>query len=154
MNKSIFPVTSLLATLILFGCGSTDVIVEQEPVFDISALVDKSLLTDDEINRLTHHYFFKFDSEFLDINAYHVISSHAKFIAADPSIKVLVEGHADDTGEEDYNRKLGYKRAKAVANILALNGVKDEQMIIRSYSTDKPLSRVTDQLNRRATIIY
>ncbi|MEK9765558.1 MAG: outer membrane beta-barrel protein, partial [Thalassolituus sp.] len=41
------------------------------------------------------------------------IATNAK---ADPSIKIIVEGHADETGSAEYNKTLSMKRAKTVGD--------------------------------------
>jgi peptidoglycan-associated lipoprotein len=150
MKKTLL-IAALASVTILSGCGSTDVV--HEPIFEIDLQIEP-VLSEDEINRLTHHAFFNFDSDFVSTDVFTIMASHGKFIASHPNMKVLVEGHADDTGDEPYNKDLGLKRAKKLSNILVLNGVNESQIIIRTYSTDKPLSKISDKLNRRATIIY
>ena len=78
--------------------------------------------------------------------------------ASGPSVKVLIEGHADERGTPEYNIALGERRAKAVAKYLQTLGVQAEQLSIVSYGEEKPLdmSHTEDAFakNRRAVLVY
>ncbi len=71
-----------------------------------------------------------------------------------PSQKLLIEGHADERGSEEYNMALGDRRAKAASEFLASMGIPNNQLQIISYGKDRPVC--TDkteecwQKNRRA----
>jgi outer membrane protein OmpA-like peptidoglycan-associated protein len=70
---------------------------------------------------------------------------------------LVVEGHADSTGEEKYNKKLSDDRAKAVCNFFIENGIEQYRMKIVHYGDSKPLKdNLTESgraENRRAEII-
>ncbi|MDR1696076.1 MAG: OmpA family protein [Endomicrobium sp.] len=70
---------------------------------------------------------------------------------------LVVEGHADNTGEKKYNEKLSAARAKAVYDFLAENGIEKYRMKAVSYGYTKPLNdNLTESEraeNRRAEII-
>ena len=111
-----------------------------------------------EKKRLKQHIYFEFDGSTINIDSYNVIVAHAQYLAEHPDMKVLVEGHADERGSGEYNRKLGMERSKSVVRVLEQHGVQKSQIIIRSYSTDKPVGRGQSEreyaLNRRASIFY
>ena len=71
-----------------------------------------------------------------------------------PSQKLLIEGHADERGSEEYNMALGDRRAKAAKEFLASMGIPDNQLTIVSYGKDRPVctdqSEDCWQKNRRA----
>lgn len=71
-----------------------------------------------------------------------------------PSQKLLIEGHADERGSEEYNMALGDKRAKAAEEFLASMGIPNAQLQIVSYGKDRPVctDKTEDcwQKNRRA----
>ena len=87
-----------------------------------------------------------------------VIESHAKFIRADKSKKVAIEGHTDERGGREYNLALGQKRAEAVRRALTLSGVSDSQLEAVSFGKEKPaVMGSTEEAmakNRRAEIAY
>ena len=71
-----------------------------------------------------------------------------------PSQKLLIEGHADERGSEEYNMALGDRRAKAAQEFLASMGIPDNQLQIISYGKDRPVCTDKNeecwQKNRRA----
>lgn len=75
---------------------------------------------------------------------------------ADPSARIVLEGHADATGEVDYNLTLSRHRAEAVAAWLEEHGVPRERMRITAEGALRPLvtgdSSETLAPNRRVTI--
>ncbi|MBI5773590.1 MAG: OmpA family protein [Verrucomicrobia bacterium] len=52
--------------------------------------------------------------------------------------KMLVEGHCDERGTEEYNRALGERRALAVREYLVRAGVGPDRVYTRSYGEDRP----------------
>jgi len=73
-----------------------------------------------------------------------------------PSQKLLIEGHADERGSEEYNMALGDKRARAAQEFLASMGIPNAQLTIVSYGKDRPVctDKTEDcwQKNRRAHV--
>lgn len=71
-----------------------------------------------------------------------------------PSQKLLIEGHADERGSQEYNLALGDRRAKAAQEFLASLGIPNNQLQIVSYGKDRPVCTETTedcwQKNRRA----
>jgi peptidoglycan-associated lipoprotein len=64
--------------------------------------------------------------------------SDAAFLQQHPSIKVLVEGHCDDRGSEEYNLALGTSRAESLKRSLLLQGVTADRVKTVSYGKEKP----------------
>jgi len=71
-----------------------------------------------------------------------------------PSQKLLIEGHADERGSEEYNMALGDKRARAAEDFLTSMGISQAQLTVISYGKDRPVcTEKTEecwQRNRRA----
>lgn len=69
---------------------------------------------------------------------------------------ILLEGHTDSTGPEDYNMDLSIRRAQAVANYLASLGVNPTRFTVMGYGETQPIaSNDTEEgrrLNRRVEI--
>ena len=51
---------------------------------------------------------------------------------------VVIEGHCDDRGTQEYNLALGEKRANAVRNYLKALGVESKHLVTRSMGENKP----------------
>jgi peptidoglycan-associated lipoprotein len=62
----------------------------------------------------------------------------ASFLQQHPSIKVLVEGHCDDRGSEEYNLALGTSRAESVKRALLEQGISADRINTISYGKEKP----------------
>ena len=73
-----------------------------------------------------------------------------------PSQKLLIEGHCDERGSEEYNLALGDQRARAAQDFLTMIGVPNAQLTIISYGKDRPVCTDKDeacwQRNRRAHV--
>jgi peptidoglycan-associated lipoprotein len=73
-----------------------------------------------------------------------------------PNQKLLIEGHCDERGSEEYNIALGDRRAKAAEGFLASMGIPNAQLTIISFGKDRPVCTDDDeacwQRNRRAHI--
>jgi peptidoglycan-associated lipoprotein len=74
-----------------------------------------------------------------------------------PDYKLVVEGHADERGSEEYNLGLGDARATAAKNYLVQVGIPAGQLNVVSYGKDRPVCTQHDeacwQKNRRIHII-
>jgi len=51
---------------------------------------------------------------------------------------VIVEGHADHINTDEYNKKLSYRRAMAVAEYLRSAGVWDERIAVHGFGETRP----------------
>lgn len=102
--------------------------------------------------------YFDYDSFVIKPEFQSVIEAHARFINADRSKKVVVEGHTDLSGGREYNLALGQRRAEAVRRALGLLGVSENQIEAVSFGKEKPAVLGADEkalsLNRRAEISY
>lgn len=103
-------------------------------------------------------YFFGLDSFEVAEPDIMSVYAHARKIICNQHCRVRVEGHTDERGSREYNVALGERRAKAVANLLMMKGVKPEQISVVSYGKEKPAvlghNEAAWSQNRRAVIVY
>jgi len=70
------------------------------------------------------------------------------------NVLVLIEGHCDERGTNEYNLALGERRAKATMNYLVSQGVQANRITIISYGEERPLCTEHNEAcwatNRRA----
>lgn len=64
--------------------------------------------------------------------------------------KVSITGHTDDSGEEEYNNKLGMERAESIRKFLSDKGVSEEQMRVQSKGETQPVAANDTDENRHA----
>ncbi len=77
--------------------------------------------------------YFDFDSSQVKPEFTAVIAAHAKYLTANGSIRVRLEGNTDERGTREYNIGLGERRAQAVRQALMLQGVADAQITTVSW---------------------
>ena len=128
--------------------------VVQEPVLSEEEIfMSKSL---EQINKeqplaMIH---FDYDKYFVREDAKSVLDGNAAWMKKFRTVKILVEGHCDERGTEDYNLALGEKRAKSAMDYLASSGISADRMKILSYGKSQTLAGGHDeaswQTNRRA----
>ena len=102
--------------------------------------------------------YFDFDSYVVKPEFQTVIEAHAKYLSANKSRKLMIEGNTDERGGREYNLALGQKRAEAVRRALGLLGVTDSQVEAVSFGKEKPAIAGLDEAamakNRRAELNY
>ena len=102
--------------------------------------------------------YFDYDSAGLRADALPVVREHGKYLSRSPDRLVRLEGHADERGTREYNLALSEERAKAVREILLLEGALEEQIEIVGWGEERPVAEGSDesalQLNRRVEIVY
>lgn len=99
---------------------------------------------------------FGFDSSTLSSQAKSNISSLAETLSKYEDTNVLIEGHTDNQGDEQYNQKLSERRAEAVSKELSRLGVKNVRMKQIGYGENQPVAdNTTDDgrsQNRRVEV--
>ena len=102
--------------------------------------------------------YFDFDSSEIKGEGTDIVAAHAKYLAANPSTRVRLEGHTDERGSREYNIGLGERRAQAVRRALLLQGAADAQISTVSYGEERPAVPGHDEAawakNRRVEIVY
>lgn len=83
--------------------------------------------------------YFDTDQSSLRADAATVLSAQASWLARYPSIRVRIEGNADERGTREYNFALGARRAEAVAAFLTSHGVVPERISTISYGKENPI---------------
>ena len=100
---------------------------------------------------------FPYDSYEIDDEARTILGKQAEWLARYPSVRVTVEGHADERGTREYNLALGDRRATAAKNFLAAQGVDTGRMTTISYGKERPAVEGDDEAafarNRRGVTV-
>jgi peptidoglycan-associated lipoprotein len=100
---------------------------------------------------------FAYDSAAVRSSEQANLQAVASALSSDASAKLLIEGHCDERGTEEYNRSLGERRALALREALAKLGVDPSRVRTISYGKDKPVDPGHDESawskNRRGEFV-
>lgn len=99
---------------------------------------------------------FEFDSAQLKGASSVVLDVAVDSLKGCPNIPVRVEGHTDSIGNDDYNQRLGLRRAQAVRQYFINGGLSSSRISAKSFGESRPIaSNDTDEgraLNRRVEL--
>lgn len=97
---------------------------------------------------------FDFDKYNIRSGDAKVLDENAKWLKSHEDQLVLIEGHCDERGTNEYNLALGERRAKSTMNYLVSQGVQASRITIISYGEERPLCTEKNEAcwskNRRA----
>lgn len=113
-----------------------------------------------DVTKLRNIYF-DFDKSDLDADDEKYLLQVKAILDRDNTTKLVVAGHADDRGTDDYNVRLSLRRVNAVTDYLVRAGVHRERIVQRAYGETLPVvpchgdecSEQQHQLNRRAEFV-
>ncbi|HXV78580.1 MAG TPA: peptidoglycan-associated lipoprotein Pal [Candidatus Binatia bacterium] len=161
-------VWSLLASLILVGCGGrTQVAQTQNPspqwtVENPNAADGRNLGSSAEAKRLTSapsslealqsgqstktpasspikDVYFGFDRYDLTEESRATLKANADWLRSNPAVRVQIEGHCDERGDANYNLALGAKRAQTAKDYLITLGISTDRLSTISYGEEIPV---------------
>jgi peptidoglycan-associated lipoprotein len=82
--------------------------------------------------------FFDFDKYDIRPADAKTLDANAGWLKSNPNHLVLIEGHCDERGTNEYNLALGERRAKSTMNYLVSQGVQANRITIISYGEERP----------------
>jgi peptidoglycan-associated lipoprotein len=125
---------------------------EPDPLADVSTATEVA-----ETRGWLRDAFFDFDSSALRPDAQQNLTDSASFLKSHPKFNVLIEGHCDERGTEQYNLALGEHRAYQAKKYLATLGYAAGRMKTISYGKERPFDPGHNEQawakNRRAHLV-
>jgi peptidoglycan-associated lipoprotein len=101
--------------------------------------------------------FYDFDKSALRADAVEQLKTNAAWMQANGTRNVIIEGHCDERGTNEYNLALGERRAASAKDYLVNLGVPANRMKTVSYGEEKPFALGHDEeawaQNRRAHFV-
>jgi len=102
--------------------------------------------------------YFSYDQSEVPASERAKLDTLAKYLNDNAKQGVIIEGHTDERGSDEYNRALGERRALSVQQYLSLLGIAESRMQTISYGEDRPANATAQsedehQLNRRAEFV-
>ena len=158
-NKNLFNLFVFI--FIISSCSSMN--VTEEVVYDggistVEASIQKDYPLEYETKAIFTNatVYFEFDKFNLNNKSLQTLKSAVAAMKNNPSIKITISGHADERGTREYNLALGQRRAEAVRDYFAVNGINSNRITVKSFGEERPLSSGSDESsyakNRRAEI--
>lgn len=100
---------------------------------------------------------YDFDKYTIRPDARAVLDATAEWLNKNKHLNILIEGHCDERGTNEYNLALGEKRAGAARNYLLSRGIARVRIQTISYGEEKPTCTQQNefcwQKNRRAHFV-
>jgi peptidoglycan-associated lipoprotein len=137
-SRTVTPDTSTTYTLVAKGPGGSK---DASARITVNAKVANTMPSPSEADlfaRNVKDVLFDYDKAEIRTDQAPVAQGDAAFLLQHPAIQVLVEGHCDDRGSEEYNLALGTSRAEAVKRALLQQGVPADRVKTISYGKEKP----------------
>lgn len=133
--------------------------IEEEPVVEEPQLTEEEIYLQKSLDEMNAEapmemIHFDFDKYFIRDEAKSVLEANAEWLKQFDSIQIVIEGHCDERGTEEYNLSLGEKRAKSTLDYLVSLGISADRIKIISYGKSQPIDLEHNedawQKNRRA----
>jgi peptidoglycan-associated lipoprotein len=101
--------------------------------------------------------YFDYDKYELRDDARAALATDAEWLKKFPTIQILIEGHCDERGTNEYNLALGERRANAAKDYLVSLGIDASRVKTVSYGEERPQCQESQescwQKNRRAHLV-
>jgi peptidoglycan-associated lipoprotein len=101
--------------------------------------------------------YFDFDKYDIRSEDAKTLDANATWLKSNGDNLVLIEGHCDERGTNEYNLALGERRAKATMNYLVSQGIQANRITIISYGEERPVCAEKTEAcwakNRRANFL-
>lgn len=100
---------------------------------------------------------FDFDQATLRPDMVEILDNNTMYLKDHPSVNVVIEGHCDERGTNEYNLALGDSRSATGKKYLTSKGISPARIRIISYGEEKPLDNEHNEAawynNRRAEFV-
>ena len=100
---------------------------------------------------------FDFDKSDIRLGDARILDGDARWLTANGKHLVLIEGHCDERGTNEYNMALGERRARATMTYLMSKGIQQSRISTISYGEERPVCTGHDEAcwsqNRRAQFL-
>ncbi len=100
---------------------------------------------------------FELDSDAIRQESHASLDEVVRVLRAEPSWKLLIEGHTDSLGSDSYNKALSLRRAQAVKAYLVSHGIAEERLRVVGLGESSPVADNGTELgpaqNRRVELV-
>jgi peptidoglycan-associated lipoprotein len=124
------------------GAGAAQQVGEQEMAKVESSEISgpsRAKLTEEEIRNIFKDIHFEYDKYDIQEADKPTLKKIGEWLLQNPGVKLVIEGHCDERGTNEYNLGLGDRRATSARDYLQSLGVPASRMQTVSYGEDRPL---------------
>jgi len=139
------------------------IVVEDDQVVDEityagdEGIRERELSIEEKAKAILLDVYFDFDKYSIRPDARPTLDTIASFMNENKDIDIVLEGHCDERGTNEYNLALGDRRAQSTKNYLRSLGVSQSRIMAVTYGEEKPLCTEKNescwQKNRRAHFV-
>jgi peptidoglycan-associated lipoprotein len=101
--------------------------------------------------------FFSYDKADISTEEQSLVSADLQFLVQHPDVRIVIEGHCDERGSDEYNMGLGENRASTVRDALVKGGVQADRIKVVSLGKERPFCTAENEpcfsQNRRAHFV-
>jgi peptidoglycan-associated lipoprotein len=162
---------SLLSFSVVKDDELDDLATEQEMREEAMKRLDEEGITEEELEAARRkvaelsaqegmnlsNVYFDFDDFSLDQEAKTALAQNAAWLINNPQREIIIEGHCDERGTDEYNIALGERRANSTKRYLIVLGVNGAQLSTISFGEERPANTGHDESawsqNRRAEFV-
>lgn len=93
---------------------------------------------------------FEFDSASINQNSFGLLDEFGNALKTGlPEARIMIVGHTDSSGPDEYNQKLSMQRAHAVAEYLnSAHAINSSRLIIKGFGESQPIAENNSEQNR------
>ncbi|HDH53578.1 MAG TPA: peptidoglycan-associated lipoprotein Pal [Nitrospirae bacterium] len=132
-------------------------VIEEVVIPAEEEITESAISPEEKAKSIFRDIMFDYDKYDIRPDARPVLDTVAAFLNENNEINIVIEGHCDERGTNEYNLALGEKRAKAAKNYLVSRGVSPTRIIVITYGEEKQLCNQQNescwQKNRRAHFV-
>jgi len=140
MKKSLNIAFASTALIIFTACSSMQVTEESVSNQAVAGVTVSSNSPATQAVLANAVIYFEYDKFTLTSKSIQALKGVVTLMRKNPKITLSLEGHADERGTREYNLALGQRRSESVANYLIVNGIKRNQLSVKSFGEERPLS--------------
>jgi peptidoglycan-associated lipoprotein len=137
-SRTVVPSSSTTYTLVANGPGGTTDASARVTVNVPMSNAEPSPSDEDLFSKNVKDIFFDYNKADVRSDEMPTTQNNSAFLSQHPNVKVVIEGHCDDRGSEEYNLALGTSRAESAKQALVQQGISAERITTVSLGKEKP----------------
>ncbi len=154
-----------MGSMLISSCGGAKYVEQQPPVPETEPVVQEPMPVPEPEPELTpgievltlNTVYFDYDRSSIRADQRSTVAENAGLLESSADATVIVEGHCDERGTNEYNMALGQRRADSVKRYLMNYGIDPPRLTTVSYGEERPVNYGHDEdawgKNRRAEFV-